>query len=113
MNNPENTITTAIAPGDAAFIEEELARSPRPAALHDLAQKLAFLKTAGQRSKDVKRYDSYARYEVGDYVYKDYDETLTIGSKSVEHFKGSMILKVVGRTFYKSFNCEMLEVDYD
>jgi hypothetical protein len=113
MNNPENPITTAIAPGDVAYIEEELARSPRPAALHDLAQKLAFLKTAGQRSKAVKRYDPYARYEVGDYVYKDYDETLTVGSKSVEHFKGSMILKVVGRTFYKSFNCEMLEVDYD
>jgi hypothetical protein len=113
MNNPENGITTAIVPGDAAFIEEELARSPRPTALHDLAQKLAFLKTAGQRSKDVKRYDPDARYEVGDYVYKDYDETLTIGSKNVEHFKGSVILKIVGRTFYKSFNCEMLEVDYD
>jgi hypothetical protein len=113
MNNPENVITTAIAPGDAAFIEGELARSPRPATLHDLAQKLAFLKTAGQRSKDVKRYDPNARYEVGDYVYKDYDETLTVGSKNVEHFKGSVILKVVGRTFYKSFNCEMLEVDHD
>lgn len=113
MNNPENTITTAIAPGDAAFIEGELARSPRPATLHDLAQKLAFLKTAGQRSKDVKRYDPSVRYEVGDYVYKDYDETLTIGSKNVEHYKGSVIIKVVGRTFYKSFNCEMLEVDYD
>jgi hypothetical protein len=113
MNNPENAITTAIAPGDTAYIEEELARSPRPAALHDLAQKLAFRKTAGQRSKDVKRYDPNARYEVGDYLYKDYDETLTVGSKNVEHFKGSVILKVVGRTFYKSFNCEMLEVDYD
>jgi hypothetical protein len=113
MNNPENAITTAIAPGDAAFIEEELARSPRPAALHDLAQKLAFLKTAGQRSKDVKRYDPCVRYEVGDYIHKDYDETLTVGSKNVEHFKGAVILKVVDRTFYKSFNCEMLEVDYD
>lgn len=113
MNNPDNANITAIAPGDVAFIEEELGRGPRPAALHALAEKLAFLKTAGQRAKDVKRYDPDARYEVGDYIYKDYDETLTIGSKSVDHFKGSVILKVVGRTFYKSFNTEMLEVDYD
>jgi len=113
MNNPENANITSIVPGDTAFIEEELGRSPRPAPLHALAEKLAFLKTAGQRAKDVKRYDQNTRYEVGDYVYKDYDETLTVGSKSVEHFKGSVILKVVGRTFYKSFNCEMLEVDYD
>jgi hypothetical protein len=113
MNNPENANLTAIAPGDAAFIEEELGRSPRPVSLHVLAEKLAFLKTAGRRSKDVKRYDPYARYEVGDYIYKDYDETLTVGSKSVDHFKGSVILKVVGRTFYKSFNTDMLEVDYD
>jgi hypothetical protein len=113
MNNPENPNITAIAPGDTAFIEEELGRSPRPASLHALAEKLAFLKTAGRRSKEVKRYDSYARYDVGDYIYKDYDETLTVGSKSVDHFKGSVILKVVGRTFYKSFNTDMLEVDYD
>lgn len=113
MNNPENANITVIAPGDVAFIEEELGRNPRPAALHALAERLAFLKTAGQRAKDVKRYHPDARYEVGDYVYKDYDETLTVGSKSVEHFKGSVILKVIGRTFYKSFNTEMLEVDYD
>src|SRR4030042_5549752 len=99
MNNPESANLTAIAPGDAAFIGEELGRSPRPVSPHALAEKLAFLKTAGRRSKDVKRYDPDARYEVGDYIYKDYDETLTVGSKSVDHFKGSALLKVVGRTF--------------
>ena len=113
MNNPENENLTAITPEDMAFIEEELGKDPRPISLHVLAEKLAFRKTAGQRSKDVKRYDPYARYEVGDFIYKDYDETLTVGSKNVEHFEGSVILKVIGRTFYKSFNTEMLEVDYD
>ncbi len=61
----------------------------------------------------IKKYDPYARYEIGDLIYKDYDETLTVGSRSVEHFKGSVILKVVGRTYFKSFNCDMIEVDYD
>lgn len=113
MNDPETANITAVGPADVALVEEELGRSPRPVALHALAETLAFRKTAGRRTRDVKRYDPNARYEVGDDIYKDYDETLTVGSKAVERFKGSVILKVVGRTFYKSFNCDMLEVDYD
>ena len=80
--------------------------------LNNLAEKLAFQKTAGQSTQDVKRYDPYARYETGDVIYKEYDETLTVGSKNVEHFRGAVILKVVGKTYYRAFNCEMLEVDY-
>ncbi len=113
MNNPENANITTIAPGGhRPSSRRSSAGTPGRSPLHALAEKLAFLKTAGQRAQDVKRYDPYARYEVGDYVYKEYDETLTVGSKNVEHFKGAVILKVVGKTFYKSFNCEMLEVDY-
>jgi hypothetical protein len=76
------------------------------------AQKVAFAKTAGQRTQAVKKYDPNCVYEKGDFIYKDYDEPLTVGSKSVEHFQGAVILEVVGRTFYKHFNCDMLEVDY-
>jgi hypothetical protein len=112
MNNPENAQITTIAPEDVALIEKELAQTSRPLPLHVLAEKLAFRKTAGQRTQDVKRYDPYARYETGDVIFKEYDEALTIGSKNVEHFQGAVVLKVVGKTFYRSFNCEMIEVDY-
>jgi len=112
MNNPENAQTTTITPEDVVLIEKELAQTSRPLSLHALAEKLAFRKTAGQRTQDVKRYDPYARYEIGDVIYKEYDETLNVGSKNVEHFRGAVILKVVGKVFYKAFNCEMLEVDY-
>jgi hypothetical protein len=114
MNNletPSAKITT-VGPDDIALVAKELAGTPRPIALHALAESLAFQKTAGQRSQAVKKYDPYARYEVGDFIYKDYDETLTVGSKSVERFTGAVILKVVGKTYFKHFNCEMLEVDY-
>jgi hypothetical protein len=111
MNSEANNLT-AVTPDDIALVERELSTTSHPLAVKALTEKVAFEKTASQRTQDVKKYDPNCRYEVGDYIYKDYDEPLTIGSKSVEHFQGAVILKVVARTFYKNFNCDMLEVDY-
>ncbi|OGD14705.1 MAG: hypothetical protein A2W20_08390 [Candidatus Aminicenantes bacterium RBG_16_66_30] len=108
----EPTNLTTVSADDLAFIERELGRTPHPQPTRDLAGKLAFEKTATERTQDVKKYDSYARYEVGDLIEKDYNEPLTVGSKSVEHFEGRIILKVAAKTFSKHFGCEMLEVDY-
>ncbi len=110
--NDEATNLTAVSDADIALVEREIERSPQPRSTHDLAGKLAFEKTATERTQDVKKYDPYARYEVGDFIEKDYNEPLTVGSKSVEHFEGRVILKVVSRTYSKHFNCDMLEVDY-
>jgi len=101
-----------VSAEDLAFIEGELARTPHPKPARELAGTLAFEKTAAERTQDVKKYDPYARYEVGDFIEKDYNEPLTVGSKSVEHFEGRVILKVTAKTFSKHFGCEMLEVDY-
>jgi len=111
MNSEINNLTTVTA-DDIALVERELAATSHPQPVKAMTQKLAFEKTASQRMQDVKKYDPNCRYEVGDFIYKDYDEPLTVGSKNVEHFQGAVILKVVARTFYKHFNCEMLDVDY-
>ena len=111
MNTEMTTLTTASAE-DVALVERELERTLQPLSTRTLAEKLAFEKTATERTQDVKKYDPYTRYEVGDFIEKDYNEPLTVGSKSVEHFEGRVILKVVARTYSKHFNCEMLEVDY-
>jgi len=111
MNKETNNLT-GITEQDIALVERELAQTPKPVSIHTLAERLAFQKTAGQRTQDVKKYNEFCRYEVGDYVYKEYDENLTVGSKSVEHFKGAVILKVLTKVFFRAFNCEMLEVDY-
>jgi hypothetical protein len=111
MSNETNNLIT-VTPDDITLVERDLAATSHPLSAKVLTAKLAFEKTAGQRAQDVKKYDPGCRYEVGDFVYKEYDEPLTVGSKSVEHFKGAVILKVAARTFYKHFNCEMLEVDY-
>ncbi|HPW17200.1 MAG TPA: hypothetical protein PLP83_02335 [Candidatus Aminicenantes bacterium] len=108
----EAPLLTDVSDGDLAFVERELERTPHPLAARDLAAKLAFEKTAAERTQDVKKYDPVARYEVGDLIEKEYSEPLTVGSKAVEHFEGRVILKVVAKTFSPQFGCEMLEVDY-
>jgi hypothetical protein len=107
----ENNLTQ-ITEDNLVFIEKEFEQAPRPLTLHEITEKLAFQKTANQRVQDVLKYDPNAKYEVGDQIYKEYDESLTISSKTVEHFKGAVVLKVVNKHYYKDFQCEMLEVDY-
>jgi hypothetical protein len=108
----ETTPLTTVSDADLTFVERELERTPHPQSTPELAGKLAFEKTATERTQDVKKYDPYARYEVGDLLEKEYNEPLTVGSKSVEHFEGRVILKVVAKTFNKHFSCDMLELDY-
>lgn len=101
-----------VTDDDMALVERELDRTPHPQSTRALAEKLAFEKTASERAQDVKKYDPYARFEVGDLIEKEYNEPLTVGSKAVEHFQGRVVLKVVAKTYSKHFNCEMLEVEY-
>jgi hypothetical protein len=110
--NDEATNLTAVSDADLVLVERELGRGPQPRSTHDLTGKLAFEKTAAERTQDVKKYDPYACYEVGDFIEKEYNEPLTVGSKSVEHFEGRVIMKVVAKTHSTHFNCDMLEVDY-
>src|SRR4030043_1798087 len=106
-NNPPQ-----VSPDNLSFVEREFEQTPRLFSLKEINEKLAFHKTASQRVADVLKYDPNCKYQVGDLIYKDYDETLTVSSKTVEHFKGVVVLKVINKVFYKSFECEMLEVDY-
>jgi hypothetical protein len=108
----ETTNLTTVTESDIALVERELEKTTHPQTVKALTEKLAFEKTASQRLQAVKKYNPNSRYEVGDFIYKEYDEPLTVGSKTVEHFQGAIILQVVAKTFYKNFNCEMLDVDY-
>lgn len=111
MNKETNA--TQITQEDILLVEKELAQANRPFPLHELAEKLAYQKTANQRIQDVKKYDPYCIYEIGDAIHKEFNEPLVVSSKTVEHFKGAVVLKVINKTYYKNFNCEMLEVDYE
>jgi hypothetical protein len=97
---------------DVLYLEQELGKSPTPVHLRQLTEKLAFQKTASQRNQDIALYDPAAVYEVGAVIYKEYDEPLTVSSKSVEHFKGVVVLTVVAKSRYELYDYEMLEVDF-
>ncbi len=101
-----------VNPGDITVVEQELAKSYRPFTLRGLTEKLAFLKTASERTEVVKIYDQGSVYQVGDSIFKEYDELLTVSSKTHEPFQGAVVLKVIKKRLDRILNCEMLEVDY-
>jgi len=108
----EDKENTQITEANLSFVEKEFSRSQKPLSLEEMTRKLAYKKTSSQMEQEVKKYDSYCKYEVGDFIYKEYDEPLMVSSKGMEPFKGAVVLEVVGKTDYKDFHCEMLEVDY-
>jgi len=103
---------TKITESDILFIEKELTQTNKPLSFQEMTRKLAYKKTSSQMTQEVKKYDPYCQYEIGDLIYKEYDELLTTSSKGAEPFKGAVALKVVRKIPYESYNCEMLEVDY-
>ena len=58
---------TKITEADLSFLEEELLQINKALTLNELAQKVAFKKTSSQLKQDVKKYDPYSRFEVGDF----------------------------------------------
>jgi hypothetical protein len=104
--------STKIADSDLEFLERELAQTNEVLTLRELTEKIAFKKTSGQLQQEVKIYDPFCKYEVGDLIYKEYDEPLLVSSKGVDHFKGSVVLKVLNKIVYQNFQSDMLEVEY-
>jgi len=104
--------STTIEDKDLVSIEAEFSKFNKPLTLQELTRKLAYKKTSSQLAQEVKIYDPYCQYEIGDLIYKEYDEPLMVSSKGVEPFKGGIVLTIVNKIAYDSFNCEMIEVDY-
>ena len=103
---------TKITEDDLSFLEEELLQINKAFTLEQLTQKVAFKKTSSQLKQEVKKYDPYCLYEAGDLILKEYDEPLLVSSKGAEHFKGSVVLKVINKISLENFDCDMLEVGY-
>lgn len=103
---------TKVTKEEVAFLEKELRKKPRPLLLDELTKKLAYYKSSDQLSEEVKRYDPECYYEIGDSIYKEYNEPLLVSSKGTKHFQGAVVLKIINKEAYENFNCEMLEMDY-
>ena len=103
--------STEITEKNLLFIEKEIFKSNKPLSLEEITKKMAYQKTSSQMVQEVKKYDPLCTYEIGDLIYKEYDEPLMVSSKGMVPFKGAVVLKVVGKVAYENYNCEMLEVD--
>jgi hypothetical protein len=103
---------TKITDSDLEFLEKELSQTNKALTLQELTEKLAFKKTSSQLQQKVKIYDPFCTYEVGDLIYKEYDEPLLTSSKGADHFKGSVVFKIRNKIAYQNFQSEMLEVEY-
>ena len=101
-----------ISRGDLDFVYSILQTTTEPLSLKELTTKLGFEKTATELNQPLKKYDSNCRYEVGDLIYKEYNEPILVSSKNTEMFTGAVVLRVVNKIPYESFRCDMLEVDY-
>ncbi len=104
--------STTIEEKDLEFIESEFSSSNQPWTIQELTRKLAYKKSSSQLAQAVKIYNADCQYEIGDLIYKEYDEPLMVSSKGVQPFKGGIVLTVVNKIPYDNFNCEMIEVDY-
>ena len=109
---PKENENTKITESDILFIKKELTQTNKPLSFQEMTKKLAYKKTSSQMAQEVKKYDPYCQYEIGDLIYKEYDELLTTSSKGAEAFKGAVALQIIRKVPYESYNCEMLEVDY-
>jgi len=103
---------TTVSEEEVAFLEKEMSKTPHPVLLDELTKKLVYYKSADQLSEEVKKYNPDCYYEIGDSIYKEYNEPLLVSSKGTQHFQGAVILKVINKVAYENFNCEMLGVDY-
>jgi len=103
---------TSVTEKELQYIKKELLKEQTAPHLRELATKLAYKKNASQLNKAVKKYNPDCTYEPGDLICEDYDEQLTVSSKGTEVFKGKVVLKIINKKPYESYNCEMLEVDY-
>ncbi len=97
---------------DLEWIKSLIKEHGSPLTLEEISTQLAKKKSALTQGKKVKIFNLEIDYEVGDLIYKYYDEDLKFSREKVEHFKGGVVLRVIGKE-KKSEGFSILRVTYD
>lgn len=95
------------------FLKEYLEKGEGPFSLDKVAEAYARQIMEERSLEPVKIYNPDCRYEVGDLIYKEFDEKLRIGRDKYEEFKGGAILRVVEKKYSKDLGCYMLALEYE
>lgn len=97
---------------DIEWIKSLIREHGSPIPLEEIATQLARKKSALTQGKRVKIFNPEIDYEVGDLIYKYYDEDLKFSREKVEHFKGGVVLRVIGKE-KRPEGFSILRVTYD
>jgi len=97
---------------DVEWIKNLIKEHRSPITLEEISTQLAKKKSALTQGKKVKIFNPELDYEVGDLIYKYYDEDLKFSREKVEHFKGGVVLRVIGKE-KRPEGFSILRVTYD
>jgi len=102
----------SIDESDIEWIKNLIRERGAPLTLEEISTQLARKKSALTEGKKVKIFNPELDYEVGDLIYKYYDEDLKFSREKVEHFKGGVVLRVIGKE-KRPEGFSILRVTYD
>ncbi len=95
------------------FLKEVLSKGKEPVSLSELVENYARELLQEKTLEPVKIYDPDCRYEVGDLIYKEFDEKLRVGRDKFVEFKGGAVLKVVEKKYSKELGCYLIGLQYE
>ncbi len=95
------------------FLKEILEASEEPLPLGDVIEKFARKFREEEVLEPVKIYDPDCRYEVGDLIYKEFQEKLRVGRDKYIEFEGAAVLRVVEKKYSKELGCYLIGLEYD
>ncbi len=95
------------------FLKEILSSSEGPVPLSRVIGEFARKFREEEALEPVKLYDPDCRYEVGDLIYKEFDEKLRVGRDKFIEFKGPAVLRVVEKKYSKELGCHLIGLEYD
>lgn len=101
-----------IEESDIEWIKSLIKEHGSPLSLEEISSHLARKKSALTQGKRVKIFNPEIDYEVGDLIYKYYDEDLKFSREKIEHFKGGVVLRVIEKE-KRPEGFSILRVTYD
>lgn len=97
---------------DIEWIKSLIKERRSPITLEEISTQLARKKSALTQGKKVKIFNPKLDYEVGDLIYKYYDEDLKFSKERMEHFKGGVVLRIIEKE-KRPEGFSILRVTYD
>ncbi|MGQ9617690.1 MAG: hypothetical protein ACUVUG_01885 [Candidatus Aminicenantia bacterium] len=101
-----------IEENDLKWIKSLVKQQGVPLSIEEIALQLARKKSALTEGKKVKVFNPEIDYEIGDLIYKYYDEDLKFSREKVIHFKGGVVLRAIGKE-KRPEGFSILRVTYD